>query len=182
MTRFSSQPGTAPLLPSLPLAAPAALWHHPGMQEARAPLNAKLIASLYTEAMLLADEARSYFDAHGRDDRDSLDPLDRVGFSCESLKVTTRLMHVIAWLLTQRAVEAGELSRAHARRPARRLGDAPDSDEALLERLPESAQSLIHSSRDLYARVRRLDEAGGLGPEPQASPARSLMSRLERSL
>jgi regulator of CtrA degradation len=164
------------------MAAPAPLWQHEPMQEARVPLTAKLIASLYTEAMLLADEARSYFDQSGRTDRDSLAPIDRVGFSCESLKVTTRLMHVIAWLLTQRAVEAGELSRSQSRRPARRLGDAPDSDEAMLARLPESALSLVHASRDLYARVRRLDEAGGLGPEPQASPARSLMSRLERSL
>jgi regulator of CtrA degradation len=164
------------------MAAAARLWQHERMQEARMPLTAKLIASLYTEAMLLADEARSYFDMSGRTDRDSLDPIDRVGFSCESLKVTTRLMHVIAWLLTQRAVEAGELSRHQARRPARRLGEAPDSDETLLSRLPASALALVGASRDLYARVKRLDEAGGLGPEPQASPARSLMSRLERSL
>ena len=63
-------------------------------------LTPKLIDGLYVEAMVLADEARSYFDTGGRDDRLALDPLDRVGFSCESLKVTTRLMHVIAWLLT----------------------------------------------------------------------------------
>ena len=144
-------------------------------------MTAKLVASLYTEAMLLADEARSYFDLNGRTDRDSLDPIDRVGFSCESLKVTTRLMHVIAWLLTQRAVEAGELSRSQARRPARRLGDAPDSDEVLLAKLPEAAVALIHASRDLYARVKRLDDVGVQTAEPQASPARSLMSRLERS-
>ena len=178
----SSPIGTASPSPSLPVAAPAPPWQNERMQEARAPLTAKLVASLYTEAMLLADEARSYFDSNGRADRDSLDPIDRVGFSCESLKVTTRLMHVIAWLLTQRAVEAGELSRHQSRRPARRLGDAPDSDEALLPRLPAGALSLVNASRDLYARVKRLDEAGGLGPEPQASPARSLMSRLERSL
>jgi regulator of CtrA degradation len=152
------------------------------MHDAQTPLTAKLIASLYTEAMLLADEARSYFDSNGRADRDSLQPIDRVGFSCESLKVTTRLMHVIAWLLTQRAVESGELSRHQARRPARRLGEAPDSDEGLLERLPASALALVQASRDLYDRVKRLDQAGGLGPEPQASPARSLFSRLERSL
>jgi regulator of CtrA degradation len=90
-------------------------------------------------------------------------------------------MHVIAWLLTQRAVEAGELSPSQARRPARRLGDAPDSDEALLPGLPEAALALIQASRDLYARVKRLDEAGGQSVESQASPARSLMSRLERS-
>jgi regulator of CtrA degradation len=151
------------------------------MQDPHLPLTAKLVASLYTEAMLLADEARSYFDLNGRTDRDSLDPIDRVGFSCESLKVTTRLMHVIAWLLTQRAVEAGELSRSQARRPARRLGDAPDSDEVLLAKLPEAAVALIHASRDLYARVKRLDDVGVQTAEPQASPARSLMSRLERS-
>ena len=149
--------------------------------DTRLQLTGKLIASLYTEAMLLADEARSYFDRHGREERDSLDPMTRVGFSCESLKVTTRLMHVIAWLLTQRAVEAGELSPAQARRPSRRLGEAAESDEAALARLPQSARAIVDSSRELYARVRRLDEAGP-APQAQPSPARSLLSRLERSL
>lgn len=147
---------------------------------ARARLTPKLIDSLYVEAMLLADEARAYFDQHGRDDRLSLDPIVRVGFSCESLKVTTRLMHVIAWLLTQRAVEAGEISQMQARKPARRLGDAAESDLELVKRLPDSAVRLIQSSRDLYARVHRLDEGGNVDPQP--SPARSLMSRLERSI
>src|SRR5688572_3174759 len=140
------------------MAAGAPLWQHERMQEARLPLTAKLVASLYTEAMLLADEARSYFDSNGRSDRDSLDPVDRVGFSCESLKVTTRLMHVIAWLLTQRAVEAGEISRAQSKNPARRLGDAVNSDEQLLTTLPEGAVRLIKTSQDLYARVQRLDQ------------------------
>ena len=149
--------------------------------EAKLELTPKLVGSLYTEAMVLADEARSYFDRLGREDRDSLDPLLRVGFSCESLKVTTRLMHVIAWLLTQRAVEAGELSPSQARRPARRLGEEPESDEATVVQLPAAARALIASSRELFARVRRLDEADP-EVEPHPSPARSLLSRLERSL
>ena len=149
--------------------------------DGRIQLTPKLIGSLYTEAMVLADEARSYFDRAGRDERDALDPILRVGFACESLKVTTRLMHVIAWLLTQRAVESGELSPLEARRPSRRLGDAPESDEAVLARIPDAARALIDSSRDLYARVQRLDAAGPEAPV-QPSPARSLLSRLERSL
>ena len=150
--------------------------------DARTALTPKLVAALYTEAMVLADEARSYFERQGRDDRDALDPLVRVAFSCESLKVTTRLMHVIAWLLTQRAVDAGEISRLQSRSPARRLGEAPETDDGLLERLPAAAAALVTASRDLYARVRRLDEHGGeSGAAPQASPARSLLSRLERS-
>ena len=150
------------------------------VEPARPRLTPKLVDSLYTEAMVLADEARAYFDQHGRGDRLSLDPIVRVGFSCESLKVTTRLMHVIAWLLTQRAVEAGELTAAQARRPARRLGEAVASDPKLLPRLPDSALRLIRSSQDLYERVKRLDEGGMAEPKP--SPARSLLSRLERSL
>jgi regulator of CtrA degradation len=143
-------------------------------------LTSKLVDSLYVEAMVLADEARAYFDLHGRDDRLSLDPIVRVGFSCEALKVTTRLMHVIAWLLTQRAVQAGELTLAEAFNPARRLGDAVESDPAVLEKLPEGALQLVQASRELYARVQRLDDGGSVEPHP--SPARSLMSRLQRSL
>ena len=150
------------------------------MAHDEAKLTQRLVGALYTEAMVLADEARAYFDRFGKEERDGLDPMTRVGFSCESLKVTTRLMHIIAWLLTQRAVEAGELSVAQARRPSRRLGDEPESDEAVLARLPDAARALVTSSRDLFARCRRLDEAGP-EVEPHASPARSLLSRLERS-
>ncbi len=142
-------------------------------------LTPKLVDGLYVEAMVLADEARSYFDTAGRDDRLSLDPLDRVGFSCESLKVTTRLMHVIAWLLTQRAVTAGELSRDQAGMAERRLGTAADTDEALLARLPGAAVELIRASEELYGRVSRLDQ--GSFAEQAGSPARSLLSRLQRS-
>ena len=150
-------------------------------EEAHTELTPKLVDSLYVEAMVLADEARSYFDSAARDDRLALEPVDRVGFSCESLKVTTRLMHVIAWLLTQRAVTAGELSRAQAGETDRRLGPAPESDQALLPRLPQPATDIVRASEELYDRVRRLDE-GCFGASPSGSPARSLLSRLERSL
>lgn len=148
-------------------------------QEAR--ITPRLIDSLYTEAMLLADEARAYFDESGRDDRQTLEPFARVGFACESLKVTTRIMHIVAWLLTQKAVETGEIRSADGRRPERRLGHANDSDEAVVRQLPESAQRLINSSADLYSRVKRLDD-GQTVDEPVPSPARALMGRLERDL
>jgi regulator of CtrA degradation len=141
----------------------------------------RLIDAFYTEAMLLADEARSYFDQAGREVRQELDPFTRVGFACESLKVTTRIMHIVAWLLTQRAIETGEIPERHGRRPERRLGNAQDSDPAIVAQLPEAAQRLINSSADLYSRVKRLDE-GTMFEEPAQSPARALMGRLERGL
>jgi regulator of CtrA degradation len=143
-------------------------------------LTTRLVDSLYVEAMVLADEARAYFDDHGRGDRESLDPIIRVSFSCESLKVTTRLMHVVAWLLTRRAVEAGEIDAREARTSSRRLGLAPASEPAAIEQLPALARSLVDASADLYARVARLDQE--IDREEPVSPARSLLDRLERSL
>ncbi len=140
-------------------------------------LRQRLIDRLYTESMLLADEARSYFDEGGRAERDALLPLARVAFSCESLKVTTRLMHVIAWLLTQRAVMAGELPMRDALDPSRRLGDAPVSDRAVLADLPPSASALVGASEDLHRRVARLDRAQVM-PFETESPARSMQDRL----
>ena len=147
----------------------------------QARITSRLIDSLYTEAMLLADEARHYFDDIGRNDRTTLEPFARVGFACESLKVTTRIMHIVAWLLTQRAIESGEIAGREGRRPERRLGHAQDSDPAVVAVLPPAAQRLINSSADLYARVKRLDE-GGFEAEVPQSPARALMGRLERGL
>ncbi len=149
--------------------------------EPEARITPRLIDSFYTEAMLLADEARSYFDDAGREDRGALDPFVRVNFACESLKVTTRIMHIVAWLLTQRAVESGEIAFRDGRRPERRLGHAQASDPEIVARLPEAAQRLVGISTDLYARVKRLDE-GNLADEPASSPARALMGRLERGL
>lgn len=146
-----------------------------------ARITPRLIDALYTEAMILADEARAYFDEAGRDDRQSLEPFARVGFACESLKVTTRIMHIVAWLLTQKAVESGELRSADGKRPERRLGHANDSDPEVVAQLPDAARKLIGASVELYSRIQRLDE-GQLIDEPAQSPARALMGRLERDL
>jgi regulator of CtrA degradation len=149
--------------------------------EPQVRITSRLVDSLYTEAMLLADEARSYFDDAGRDERATLEPFARVGFACESLKVTTRIMHIVAWLLTQRAIDSGEIPLRDGRRPERRLGHAQDSDEAVVDELPPMARKLINSSADLYARIKRIDD-GNLETAVPQSPARALMGRLERGL
>ncbi|MES2338634.1 MAG: DUF1465 family protein [Pseudomonadota bacterium] len=140
-------------------------------------LHRRLIDSLYVESMLLADEARGYFDEAGRSDREALDALSRVVFSCESMKVTTRLMHVIAWLLTQRAVVNGELRQRDALDPSRRLGDAPQTDEAAVATLPDAARLMIGASIDLHRRVARFDAAQAR-PVMLQSPARAMHDRL----
>lgn len=136
------------------------------MRDSAHELTPKLVDSLYTEAMVLADEARSYFDSERSR---AISPAEvAVAFSCESLKVTTRLMHVIAWLLNQKALRAGELGAESVEA----LGYAPATDSIWIDQLPEEARSLILASEDLYYRVKRVSEGvlreAELVPEPLA--------------
>lgn len=151
-----------------------------GTEQVSSRLHRRLVDALYVEAMVLADEARAYFDEGGREDREALGPMERVAYSCESLKVTTRLMHVIAWLLTQRAVDAGEMSRSDALDPSRRLGAPPHSDPELIAAMPLQTRALIRASIDLFRRTARLD-ADQLGA-PVNSPARAILERLAVSI
>jgi regulator of CtrA degradation len=143
-------------------------------------LRRRLIDGLYTEAMVLADEARSYFDWQCRVERDALPSLARIGFSCESLRLTTRLMHVIAWLLAQRAVLAGEIA-ADPRGTERRLGYAPPADPALLSDLPATAQRLVEASEEIYARIARLDASDLAAVRPQPNPVTRMIATLQNA-
>lgn len=153
-----------------------------GASHIESRLHRHLIDSLYVEAMVLADEARSYFDEGGRVEREALDPMTRVGFSCESLKVTTRLMHIIAWLLTQRAVDNGEMLPGEALDPSRRLGPPPESDMALIDRLPPQAREIVDTSIDLFRRTARLDDVIAQGNGAATSPVLTMLERLAYSI
>lgn len=152
-------------------------WNEVSESEVR--ITPRLVDSFYREAMSLTDEARSYLEDSGREERDRLAGGVRVSFACESLKITTRVMHITAWLLTQRAIETGEIPYREGTRPQRRLGRVQDSDPNVVERLPPAARRLVNASADLYARVKRL---ATITEEPPQSPARALMNRLERGL
>lgn len=142
-------------------------------------LHRRLVDGLYVEAMVMADEARTYFDMRQAADTGIEDPLRRVAFACESLKVTTRLMHIIAWLLSQRAWQRGELKGAEMLEEKYRLGHAAGTDPTLAESFPFAARALIEASQDLYERVARLqDRLARPHAHVEPSPARALMDRL----
>lgn len=145
-------------------------------------LHRRLVDGLYLEAMVMADEARAYFDLRETTEPDMDDPLRRVSFACESLKVTTRLMHIIAWLLSQRAWQRGEIGDAHLSDEKYRLGRAAITDPAVAATFPFVARALIDGSQDLYDRVARLQDRMDSMARPrspaESSPARALMDRL----
>ena len=141
-------------------------------------ITPKLSDSLYVEAMVLADEARSYFDRDHANGFSS--PEISVAFSCESLKVTTRLMHSIAWLLNQKAIRAGEISRRDSFNDERELGYSPASDGFQVQRFPEEAQALVVASEDLYFRLQRISEKMRSMTAPVPEPL-AMIERLRAS-
>ncbi|MBO9574942.1 MAG: DUF1465 family protein [Sphingobium sp.] len=149
-------------------------------------IDQQLIDGLYLEAVVLADEARAFFDQQGEINRAELCRHGKLDYACESLKVSTRIMHSIAWLLVQRAVLCGELPESARLEDKYQLGDAQDTDAKLRATLPAEMEGLILVSEDLYHRVARLEdqliERASQGVGSVISPARDLLSRLESSL
>lgn len=150
------------------------------MAEVETLIAPKLLDSLYTEAMILADEARSYFESGRFDEECQSDASLSVSFSCESLKVTTRLMHCIAWLLNQKALHGGDLSEGEAWNHDRALGYAAASDGPMVELFPAEAQHIILASEELFQRLQRL--SARLEQRAEARPAvHDMVERLQNS-
>jgi regulator of CtrA degradation len=141
-------------------------------------LSRPIIEALYTEALVLADEVRAVFAAGTREPLAGEDAYLRLALSTEGLKTTTRMMHVLAWLLNQRALFAGELSenqvRLHGALPPDRV-----SDETQLALLEAETRDLIADTEKLHQRIARLDEAWRQHFE-MASPARAFQERIGR--
>lgn len=130
----------------------------------------------YDEAMVLIREAREYFAERQRQPASPSRAAVELVTSCESMRLTARLTQIIAWLLVQKAVHEGELSRDDAVKPEHRLGgrnvceiEGPWSELGLPQRL----QTLLERSLNLYHRIGRLDDlAADMARAPSIPAAR----------
>lgn len=143
------------------------------------PITFQVLHSLYTEVMILADEARAYFERHH--ENDTIAPELAVAFSCESLKVTTRLMHSIAWLLSEKAIHAGEIEESRLPMHDRELGYAPASDRKLVDNLPAQAQYLVSESEIIYERLQRLSTQIGAKTVQSRPSQHAMLDRLQQA-
>jgi regulator of CtrA degradation len=115
----------------------------------------------YDEAMSLLVEAREYLMYREPLDRQPIFAVDQIQFCCETMRLTARLTHIMAWLLAQRAVHCGEISQEEALGDHQALAEleiCTSSDEAEGAKLPRRLADLMIRSHRLYVRVARLDE------------------------
>ena len=71
--------------------------------------------SLFREGMSLVENTASYLDTEGREESKALNRSGSLTYATESMRLTTRLMQLASWLLLQRAVNEGEMSRDQAK-------------------------------------------------------------------
>ena len=74
------------------------------------------------EAMALLAETRRYLIDRSESERKGMSVESGLAASMESMRLVARLTQVLAWLLTHRAVHAGEMTLVEATRDDRRLG------------------------------------------------------------
>ena len=148
--------------------------------------RSELFSRIYDDAMQMVRDAADYLELDGQIDRNSMpDDLAPV-YACESMRLTTRLRQVSAWLLAMRAVQEGELSSDDVKGSRYRLGAAdvclggPVRGAGLL---PAQLIDLLGTSRRLYERVARLDNLlfEGAVDQGAANPVDQQLNRLAQA-
>jgi len=124
-------------------------------------ISSGLIDSLYEDALQMADDVRRAFDPTGDADFRPEAVGQRspayAALAAEALRTNTRLMHMLTWLLNQRAYFAGEMSEVQLRRSGRMPEDQPQTDPSELHLLDENIVRVVEETRQFYARIARID-------------------------
>lgn len=138
--------------------------------------------ALFREGMALVEATAAYLDGAGREESKGLERNVALAYASESMRLTTRLMQMTSWLLLQRAVNEGELSRDDAEREHRRVVVAMQDTtlaDAVLSQLPDALRLLIDRSLVLQARIQRIDnDLKGQTPPPASNPVAGQLGHL----
>jgi regulator of CtrA degradation len=143
-------------------------------------ISARIVETLYSEALVLSDQVRAAFSLSGRiAPGETEEDLARVAHSSEGLRTTTRMMHAVAWLLNHRAFLMGELTEFQLRRYGKLAPDPRQSDPQHLALLDPEVRALVAQTARFHARLRRLDETWRRGAAAHAGAIERLRARIE---
>jgi regulator of CtrA degradation len=141
--------------------------------------------ALYAEGMGLVEETASYLDGEGRTAAKSLPRIASVLYAAESMRLTTRLMQMASWLLLQRAVNNGEMTREQVlseKSKVRLETFNCDRSAPGWPDLPDDFRALIERSFRLQSRVAMLDREIYGPRETGAAPAHDNQNSVKAQL
>lgn len=116
--------------------------------------------TLFADGMTLVEESANFLDGPGREAAKELPRTASVLYASESMRLTTRLMQLASWLLLQRAVGEGEMTRAQVVEEKKKVKldqlksniFGPGWDD-----VPFEFRELVRRSMVLQKRVKMLD-------------------------
>lgn len=116
----------------------------------------------YSEALDLLSEAHTYISYRQAMDESKMTPRQRLLMSYETMRLTARLTQIMAWLMMQRAMQQGDMSREETGfEPEIEVSSgvlALDDRELEENELPRGLKYLMDKSHNLYVRIQRLEE------------------------
>ena len=140
--------------------------------------------TLYREGMGLIEEVAAYLDGDGRAESRVLGREASFLYATESMRLTTRLMQLASWLLLQRAVNEGEITKENARSEKEKVKFSATPSERGgpgYEQLPAALRGHIDKGDRLFERVMQFDtlERGKM-PELDPGTANGIADQLAR--
>lgn len=146
-------------------------------------LDSIYVDLLLSEALDLAERTTEYVNERSQIDGALMDVEANSAYLAESSRHATRLMQIVAWLFTQRAVFEGEITPEDALSKEHKLGSkgvclAPPVKG--WQHMHAEFKSLLSEGEDLYLRICRIDDHFvGKGHK---SPVHEILDDLKGSL
>lgn len=119
-------------------------------------MQSVFVDRLYNETMGLLEDARDYAASGEPRDRHQLSRSDACLLTIESMRTTSRLVSVMAWVLARKADEEAEETPAYEPLMVNPHHVAPIQDPGNV--LPMRFVRIARRAHDLFARVRRIDQ------------------------
>jgi regulator of CtrA degradation len=133
---------------------------HPfARQDKQTEQQVLFLPSVFNETLTLLFDAHHYFQSRGAEEQSTITPEQRPIYAAEMSRITMRLTSVMAWIMVRKAVFSGKIDENQAgdkyRLDAVEFCLAPKPEG--IDYLPYYINYLSDRSRDLFARVARLD-------------------------
>lgn len=149
-----------------------------------ATMQRELFERTYEEGMQLVEQTSAYLDGDGRKAARYLNRHASLAYATESMRLTTRLMQVAAWLLIRKAVVSAEVSPEEAEDDRYRLSTRELANTASMKDtpgLPDAFLELVERSERLYERVQRLDDQLRQGVDTRSRAANPVAEQIRRA-
>jgi regulator of CtrA degradation len=121
-----------------------------------------LLNQTLQEAQILLQATHEYIKWQAPIDVEDMGPRNTFRVSCEAMRVTIRMTQVITWLMLQKSILSGEVTKEEVLSEAYRVLRGKTCTESHTEEdltIPSRLRELLLESRIFYFRILRLDEA-----------------------